>query len=283
MSFPYRPRTPTNAKVKFLTEYRDYPNTFNNAGFTTFRDRLKKGSFNKNYINYKPNPYASFLKSSAPFKYYNNEKDKLLVCYNGGPRKEFRPLITRENLAKFLRNRSATLRYRKPCGCFSNYNLQKYQSFKCPCKEHYNTFYQKKELPQINDNDNIRYNNILMTPPSKNRTNGKITYKLKNNFNSENYRINTESNNYENDKIRDKEAKEEDKNNAEKENKEEIIEKKKEENVIEKRDQKPYKRSYYNFFNISNIRPRVSFHKIQIFNNCKPFLVDDFKDYGYYE
>lgn len=281
MSFTYRPKTPTNSRIKFLTEYRDYQNTFNNAGLTTFRDKLKKKSFNRNFNKNKTNPYATFLKSSAPFKYYNNDKEKLLVCYNGGPKKEFRPIITRENLAKFLKNTKNLFRFRRPCGCFSNKNLQKYECINYPYKEHYDTYYQKQKLPQINESDNIRYSNRLCSPQLDNRAHGKITYKLKNNFNNENYRINTESNNYEKNKIENKENKEEKKNNEELNS--ELNEYKEEEKVIERKAEKPYKKSYYNFFNISNIRPRTSFRKIQIFNNCKPFLVDEFKDYGYYE
>lgn len=34
--------------------------------------------------------------------------------------------------------------------------------------------------------------------------------------------------------------------------------------------------------NYLNLKPRRRFHKTQIFNNYKPFLVDDFKDYGEY-
>ena len=32
-------------------------------------------------------------------------------------------------------------------------------------------------------------------------------------------------------------------------------------------------------FKIFNIRPRRRFHKVQIFNDCKPFLVDYFKEF----
>lgn len=275
MSFTYRPKTPNNTKIKFLTEYRDYQNTFNNAGSTTFRDKIKKKSFNRNFKKYKVNPYATFLKTSAPFKYYNNDKEKLLVCYNGGPKKEFRPIINRENLSKFLKNLNKPLIFRKPCGCLTNKNLQKYQCINYPYKWNYDTYCPKQELPQINSNDNNAYTVKLSNPKFDNRTNEKLTSNFKNNFTKKNYRINTESNNYEKNKIGE--------NEEEQNNNEDLHEYKEEENIIERIEEKPYKKSYYNFFNISNIRPRTSFHKRQIFNNCKPFLVDDFKDYGYYE
>ena len=236
MSFAYRADTPNNLKIKFLTEYRDYQNTFNNAGLTSFRDKIKKKSFNKNYNKSKVNPYATFLKTSAPFKYYNNDKEKLL-------------------------------KFRKPCGCLSNKNLQKYQCINYPYKDNYDSYCYKQELPQINYNDNFGYTNVkLLNPQFDNRTNKKIL---------KNYRINTESNYYEKQKKGE--------NEEEQNNNEDLHKYKEEEKIIERMEEKPYKKSYYNLYNISNIRPRRSFNKRQIFNNYKPFLIDDFKDYGYYE
>ena len=289
MSFTQRPKTPKNSKVKFLTEYHNHYNSFNNTNLSSFIDKNKKKSYNLNYNNCRPNSYKSntFLKSSAPFKYYNNIKDKnsLVVYYNGGPRKQFRPLITRENLSQFLKNRSTSLRFKRPCGCYSNFYVSKYrQEYEYPYydrKENYNTFYKESKLPNISDNDNMRYSNGFISPQMPSRTNGKITYKLKGNLDEDKFRVNTESNNFTNnnakenqEQIEKKEEVNEAKFEEQKEQKEQIEEKPNDINI-----EKNHKTKY----NIFNIRPRRRFHKVQIFNNCKPFLVDEFKDYGYYE
>lgn len=298
MSFTYRTKTPKNKNMKFTSEYQDCYNTFNKTNYSTFKNKTNKLPKYNNY--YRPNQYNSFFKSSAPFNYYNNmnEKDSLLVRYNGGPQKEYRPFITRENLAKFLRTRSSSIRYKRPCGCYSKYNLAKYsQVWEHPDyeqREQYNTFYKKKDneqLPYIMDNDNMRYSNGFMSPQVTNR-NGKISYKLKGNFdnnnnnNNDNYGLNTESNNYGvnknmNDNVNEQENVNVNANENQIENKVVINEEKKEENV--ENNEKNETNSYTKNYNCFNLRPRRRFHKVQIFNNCKPFLVDDFKEYGYYE
>jgi hypothetical protein len=288
MSFTQRTKTPKNSKIKYLTEYPDYYNTFNKAKFSSFRYKIKKSTYKPDYNNYRSNQnnFNTFYKSTAPFNYINNKnnKDGLLVCYNGGPRKQFRPLITKDNLNQILKNRrSISTRYKRPCGCYSNYNISKYsQEYIYPPNyernEQYNNFYKSTNLPYIGDNVNERYSNqnAFITPRMENR---KITYKLKDNdnFNDDNYRINTEANNYQNDNNIEMEKNEENQNENKGEVLEEQIEEKKEEIKEEQSDN--YKKS----FNYFNLKPRRRFHKIQIFNNCKPFLVDDFKDYGYYE
>ena len=284
MSFTQRAKTPKSAKIKFLTEYPDYYNTFNKAKFSYFRDKIKKNEYKQNYNNYGTNQYKlnTFYKSSTPFNYIINKHDKdgLLVYYNGGPRKQFHPLLTKDNLNQILKNRrSISTRYKRPCGCYSNYNITKYsQEYIYPNYERNEHFYKSNNLPYIGDNDNSRYINQsrFISPQIANR---KITNKLKDddNYNNSKYRINTETNNYKNNKILQSEKNEEIENENKAEAHEEKIEEKKEE--IKDEEKEKNKKS----FNYFNLKPRRRFHKIQIFNNCKPFLVDDFKDYGYYE
>ena len=289
MSFTQRAKTPNNSNEKFLTESTNHYNTFNKARFSSFRDKIKKKAYNSDINYYRPNSYkgSTFLKSTAPFKYSNNrnERNGLLVCYNGGPRKKFHPIITRDNLSQFLRNRSTSYRFKRPCGCYSNYYSEKYKpEYYYPNyerNEQYNTFYKQNNLPYISDNDNLRYTNGFMSPQIGNRKNGNITYKLKDNFEDEKLRINTESNNYE--KNQNMENQNQEQNEKKEENNEVKYEEKKEEINGEKYEYESYKEKMRKKFSYFNIRPRRSFHKVQIFNNCKPFLVDDFKEYGYYE
>ena len=204
MSFTQRAKTPKNTKIKFLATSQNHYNSFNNANLSSIREKIKKKSYNLNYNNFRPNSskYNTFLKSSAPFKYCNNinNKDSLVVYYNGGPRKQFCPLITRENLSQYLKNRSTSFRFKRPCGCYSNVYSSKYiQEYQYPNyerKEHYNTFCKENNLPNICDNENIRHSKGFMSPQILTRKNGKITYKLKGNLDDDKYRINTESNNY---------------------------------------------------------------------------------------
>ena len=282
MSFSNRAKTPQNANNKFTTEYQDCYNTFNKTNYTYFRDKMNANNLNQRYNNnnnnYKPNSYKSFLNSSAPFNYYNNYKNKngLLVQYNGGPHKQFCPLITNANLSQFFKSRSRSQKFRRPCGCYSNFNISKYT----PCydyypfydrKDQYYNNYQTNQLPFI-DNENMKYSNGFKRQI---RNNGKITYKLKDNYDNENNLVNKESN------------QEFNKNDEVEKNENNIDNNQIDHNQIhnevkeEKNGEEKYENKYQ--FNYFNTKPRRRFHKVQIFNNYKPFLVDDFKEYADYE
>ena len=195
MSFAKRATTPNYSKLNNLTEVQDHYNTFNTfnkANYSSFRDKIQhKNKYKPNYNAYNayiPNPYNSttFFSSSAPFNYYNKSEDKngLLICYNGGPRKKYNPLIQRANLSQYLKNRSKTLKYKRPCGCYSNYYSSKYMP-----EYDYSNFERSPQLPNISGNNNLRYSYDNMTPRIDNRK--KITYKLKDNFDNSNNRLNT--------------------------------------------------------------------------------------------
>ena len=258
-----RPITPRSIPPQFLTEYHKCYNTFNKSNNFSFRDKIQKSFVHPKYANinnkYRSNSYGTFLKSSAPFNYYNNNTDNIFICYNGGPKKQYKHST---NPSKYLKKSiSSSLKYKKPCGCYSNYNISKYSQCFEP-SYNYNTFYQEQELPMINRNNNISnsneyYMNKFNIPLIKNR-NGKISYKLKENIEifKKEERKNTEPN------PEEIEIKNRDKNK----------EINKEKNMNDE-----FTKNYF------NLKPRKRFHKTQILNNYKPFLVDDFKDYGDYE
>ena len=287
MSFTQRDNTPNYSKISNLTEAQDYYNTFNKVNYSSLRDKikLKNKIYNSNYNAYIPNTYnnTTFFRSKAPFNYYNNVNDRndLMICYNGGPKKQYNTLTTRDNISQYLKNRSKTLKYKRPCGCYSKYYSTKYRhEYDYPNFERsrqYNTLYKQNNLnylPNISGNDNLRYSYDFMTPRTENKKN--ITYKLKGNSDNGNNRLNTDINNYEPHQNLETE------NQEQNVKKEEIVEENHEEikpALINEKEKNRNKKKL-NYF---NLRPRRRFHKIQIFNNYKPFLVDDFKEYGYYE
>ena len=266
MSFPKRPLTPKNIPPQFLSEYHKSYNTFNKSKNLSFRDKIQQSFVHPKYVNFnnnRPHSYRTFLKSAAPFNYYNDRRDNLLVCYNGGPKKEFYP-VSRSNFSK---NRTSTsLKFRRPCGCYSKYNLSKYSQVFDPYYN-YNNFYQGQELPSIDNNINSRYSdenymNKFDKPKIRNKG-GKISYKLKENV--EDFQ---------------REEKEEERMCTEPSNKENIESKNRV--VDEKINTGKSMNDDFRKKNYLNLKPRRRFHKTQIFNNYKPFLVDDFKDYGEY-
>lgn len=266
MSFPNRPLTPRNIPPQFLSEYHKCYNTFNKSKNLSFRDKIQQSFAHPKYVNFnnnRPHSYRTFLKSAAPFNYYNDRRDNLFVCYNGGPKKEFYP-VSRSNIVK---NRTSTsLKFRRPCGCYSNYNVSKYSQVFDPYYS-YNNFYQGQELPAIDNNTNARYSDenymSRFDKPKIRNKGGKISYKLKENV--EDFQ---------------REEKEEERMYTEQSNKENIESKNRV--VDEKINTGKSMNDDFRKKNYLNLKPRRRFHKTQIFNNYKPFLVDDFKDYGEY-
>ena len=232
-----------------------YKQTFNlsKKPKNIFRDysnlaRKKKMSFNK------PNIHRSFINSSAPFNYSINpaNKNTFLINYNGGPQKQIYTFIKRDDLNNLNENQNIYKNY-KPCGCLSKYNIPKLsRSLSCDQYFKYNNINMK-------NNKNNNYNKVnvsglrsfkrYMTPNHFRISNdGKIILTLKK-FRNENIH---EDNNlrYENQKIIE---------NSEKNDK----------------SRNTFYSSLYNF------RPRLfnNFHKTQIFNRRKPYLVDEFHEF----
>lgn len=298
MSFNKTLNTPKNINNEYLNQNGDYLNTFNNNNYSSFRDKMKMMNNYKSNNYFSPNRYNSFFKSSAPFNYYNkmNDRDRLLLRYNGGPQKEYdyNNYITRDNISKFIQKRNNSNRYKRPCGCYSKYNISKYsQVFPHPEYENenqYGFYNQQQKLPLIGDNaNNLRYSytNGFTTPEIKNKRSGKLTYNLKENYENEN-QLNTESNNLAKNQNANGNVPENVNNINENinqiDNNEVINDGKVEEN--NENIEKKVSNGNTIFIlknNCFNIKPKRRFHKVQIFNNYKPFLVDDFKEYGYFE
>ena len=300
MSFIQRAKTPKNTNDEYFPKNGEYLNTFNKTNYSSFGDKMKMMNNYKCNNYYKPNQFNSFFKSSAPFNYYHNmnDRDRLLVRYNGGPQKEYNSFITRDNLSHFLRKKNNSNRYKRPCGCYSKYNITKYsQVLEHPQYDReyqYGNYNRGQKLPLIGDNDNnlrYSYTNGLMTPDIKNKRIGKLTCKLKDNYDSENYPLNNESNNLANNQNAcENDAHENvnvnvNENINQNENNEAINDVKEEEKNenIEKKVSNGNTIFIMKNNNCFNIKPRRRFHKVQIFNNYKPFLVDDFKEYGFFE
>ena len=122
-------------------------------------------------------------------------------------------------------------------------------------------------MPAIDRDYNARYAdenymNKFDKPKIRNKG-GKISYKLKENV----------------DEFK-REEKEEERMYTEPSNKENIETKNRAMN--EKINPEKNVNDDFRKKNYLNLKPRRRFHKTQIFNNYKPFLVDDFKDYGEY-
>ena len=120
----------------------------------------------------------------------------------------------------------------------------------------------------------MAYSNGFKTPQIRN--NGKIAYKLKDNYDNENNNL---VNNESNQEFNKNDEVEKNENNIEKNQ----IDQNQMHNEVkeEKNEEEKYENKYQ--FNYFNTKPRRRFHKVQIFNNYKPFLVDDFKEYADYE
>jgi hypothetical protein len=247
-------KTPINLHKHFKSEYKDEFN-LNKKPKNNFREYSNISNKKKIFFP-KSSIYHSFLYSSAPFNYYKNPADKntFLVSYNGGPKNQLHSFIKREDLKNYLYNKKLVYPNKKPCGCISNYynpklaRSQSYNDFRYDNindevnKSNQVNNFIKKNYPSANGN--IRTFKRYMTPNHFRMSNdGKIILTLKKFRNDEfnnNLRYEIQKNNENNEKIRNS-----------------------------------FDSSFYNF------RPRFSnsFHKTQIFNRCKPFLVDQFQEF----
>ena len=269
-------------------------NTYTNVDF--WKNSKKCLAPNPNIPKKNFNQFHTFLRTSAPFNYYP-EKNGYVVYYNGGLVKEFKPLVSRQDLAKYLRTNGSLVKPKKRClSSYKNNNFcsRGYRT-NCMC----NCMRRNQNKEQIYQNEypylgNTPVNRKIFSSSSsfvpKNK--GKIIYKLRNNnrtFNcadencykndymQNNY--NSEINNRYMDNYNDFGDEMNDKREQLNNNMREVNDN--DGTVMSKRDQ------ILNCFTSSSytIKPKIGrrFHKVQIFNNYKPFLVDDFKEYAAYE
>lgn len=246
-------RTPSKMNNQFNSEYKEAFNLSKNPKYC-FREYSNLGQTKLGFN--KPNIHHSFMNSLAPFNYYINpaNKNTFLINYNGGPQKQPYTFIKRDDLKTNLNDQQIIYNNFKPCGCLSqNYipklsrNLSYNQYFKyndIDMNKNQNNNYDKVNFSHSNNNFK-RYN----TPNHFRMTkDGKIILTLKkfrNEKNNEDYNIR-----YEN------------------------------QNKIENNEKNDRSRNIF-YSSLYNFRPRLfnKFHKTQIFNQCKPFLVDEFKEF----
>ena len=251
-----RQRTPNNNQQ---FHYRDPDNyDYCKKPINIFREssnlpRIKKIVFRT------PNIYRSFINSSAPFNYYKNPSDKnsYFICYNGGPKKKVRVSRNLNNL-----NRGSVYEInRRQYGFYSKNNIPKLNRSLSQYENdrHNNLNFQNNQYNRQNNNyfnrTGFQYNRHISPAPNRVNFNGYITHKPFMNKNGKmiySYNKNEFNKNsrYNNNEIDDND----------------------ERNTM---GRNRLTSSYSNIHSIFN----KSFHKTQIFNRCKPFLVDEFQEF----
>jgi hypothetical protein len=239
------------------------------------------------FVDHRPNPYRPLSKTNSDVNFFNHpiEKEKYISCYKFVNNRRLYPLVTRSDLAKYLKLDGTLLRHQTPCNSCNKINGGNYG------RNYYSLI--KKSFPFIKGNfcGNLtkfipRYN----TPSNSRNLTNRFKKKFLRNSHDDyfNSNINNKNNNYSTEeknirsksvikKIYEKNKKEEKKN--EEDNDFNLTK------FLKNNDNQRFKylsrNSQSNYF----YRPviRKSFHKTQIFNHAKPFLVDEFKEYGGYK
>ena len=243
-----------NSSLQFKTEYLDYLNPYQKSNSIYFRDTIKQFCPHQRYVDHRPYPYRPFVKPTN-FNYFNSptEKDSFIPCFKNYPKRELLPLVTRQDLAKYLKNNGKLISHKRPCNSCSRINYGNYG-------RNYYTI-EHKSFPFINGNftgTNFRIINGFSTLyQARNDRKRRLPYKIKD---YDNNQTNGEFNNeyYENQK-----------NYSENKNQSNI------------NRNNFYKTEYFRSGATPNYKRR--FNKTQIFNHYKPFMVDDFKEFADYE
>ena len=235
----------------------------------------------KNYTQ-----YHNFLNVSSPVNKTIEQKSYAVYYNKRGLLKDFHPLYSRQDLSKYLKRKGSLLKNNKRY--YSNdsknfdsipYRTQDNCKFYCRGTSQENPLINNCQFPTIRQPFNDRYGNMrnLKTKGYTPKNKQKISFKLANNNNStlnscENIpshkNINStdflKNNGYE---------------NCNESNFQTIKNSTNDDNKTSKRDQ------IINQFNHSNYalrQGRRTFRKAQIFNNYKPFLVDNFRNFADY-
>ena len=246
------------SSLQFGTENSDFLNPYKKKNSIYFRDTIKQFCPHQRYVDHRPYPYRSFVRPPTDFNYFNNptDQDSFVPCFRNYPKRDLLPLVTRQDLAKYLKSNGQLIKHQRPCNSCSKINYGNYG-------RNYYTI-DHRSFPFINGNftgTNFRVTNSFGMPyhTSYDR-NRNIRYKIRDYDNNEN---NGEFNNefYESQKNLDKE------------------ENKKQNNVNNKN--KFSETEYLGGGATPKYKRR--FHKTQIFNHYKPFMVDDFKEFADYE
>ena len=262
-----------------------YHLTSRNKTPMNFRDTSSQFCPHQKFVDHRPCPYRSFLKSNSNFNYFNSpvKSENFIPCYKAMNKRKCLPLITRQDLAKYLKFNGTLLKHIRPCTSCIKINKGNYG-------RNYSTVNQKR-FPFIDGNFVGSGPGIIpryKTPLNSRNKNNHFRYRLsssKEAYNNEvftninnNMRNNNELDNiYNNYMINDKK---EERKNEEMDKFEEI------DDNVGNNETKGLKIISTNFSNNTTFyQPlkRTKFHKTQIFNHYKPYLVDEFKEYAEYK
>ena len=252
------------SSLQFKTYNNEYIDPYNKKSDIYFRDTIKQFCPHQRFVDHRPYPIRNFVVPPIDFNYYNNpiEKDAYVPCFKNYQKRELQPLVTRQDLAKYLKNNGKLINHQRPCNSCSRINDGNYG-------RNYYTF-NHKSFPFINGNftgTNFRITNGFNTSYGGNRSR-RIRYKIRD---YDNYQTNNEYNNEYNNGNNNEYNNE---NNNEKEG--------------FKKDNNLNSGKTGNIFNETEYlreTPKIKrrFHKTQIFNRYKPYMVDDFKEFADYE
>ena len=244
---------------------REFRNNFDIK--TRYKNLLKNdmaSSKFKKIIIKGPNLYRSFINASTPYNYLQvpSEKNTFLVCFNGGPK--VYSYAEKDKMSKELDKKEIIYGEKKDCGCFTKLyvpkltrcysNLENYRSYITM-----NNYFQRPKT--------VNKNNFVENPLNTNRIGRAFTPNpaifgdrpgtkriglaqklIKDRGDYNNFSTNfsdTSKLNIENNKIGFNEGK------------------------VIKRNKK-----YDTLFYTISQKIDKKFHKTQIFNNCKPFLME---------
>jgi hypothetical protein len=245
--------------LKFHTDYNNYFTPHNKTNSIYFRDTIKQFCPHQRYVDHRPYPYRNFVKPPTDFNYFNNptDKDSFVPCFKKYPTRELQPLVTRQDLAKYLKYNGKLISHHRPCNSCSRINDGNYG------RNYYTVNH--KSFPFINGNfTGTNFGIRTGFNSTRNNRSQRLRYKIRdydnyntnneynNNFNNEYNEINNEYNNEQKANLKDN-------------------------NIIN--------RNKYSGNEYLGATPKYKrrFHKTQIFNHYKPFMVDDFKEYADYE
>ena len=263
-----------------------YHLTSRNKTPMNFRDTSSQFCPHQKFVDHRPYPYRSFLKSNSNFNYFNSpvKSENFIPCYKAMNKRKCLPLITRQDLAKYLKFNGTLLKHIRPCTSCIKINKGNYG-------RNYSTVNQKRfpfidgnfvgsgpgiipryktPLNSRNKNNHFRYR----LSSSKEAYNNEVFTNINNNIMSNNNELDNIYNNY---MINDKK---EERKNEEMDKFEEI-----DDNVgnNETKGLKIISKNFSNNTTFYQPLKRTKFHKTQIFNHYKPYLVDEFKEFAEYK
>ena len=248
-----------NSSLNFRT-YNNVLDPYNKKNAIYFRDTIKQFCPYQRFVDHRPYPIRSFVTPPIDFNYYNSpiEKDAYISCYKNFPKGDLLPLVTRQDFAKYIKNNGKLIKHQNPCNSCSKINEGNYG-------RNYYTI-DHKSFPFINGNftgTNFKSFNGFNTSYGGNRR--RIRYKIRD---YDNYQTNNEYNNEINNNRNNNEYYGNQTNDG---------------NEGFKMDNNANSGTIVNETdsNIPKIKRR--FHKTQIFNRYKPYMIDNFKEYADYE